>query len=194
MHAVYCVSLNAFLKYISFFCEEAKLWKIFIYPTDTVYGIGCIVTKEGADTIYTIKKRDAAKPFSIIAPTREWIETFFHVPQDFSKTFSYYLNQYHGVTFLLRKKDSNWMPFLGKEGKVGVRILKHDFQEFVSFLWMPFITTSVNISWTPSVKRIEDIPLSIQKNVDVIVYGWECFWIPSVLIDIEENKVIFRSQ
>lgn len=67
------IALDEFLINIDFFIAEAKVGKIFVYPTDTIYGIGAIHTPENIEKIYAIKKRDEKKMFSVIAPSFDWI-------------------------------------------------------------------------------------------------------------------------
>ena len=48
--------------------------KIFIYPTDTIYGLGCdALNEKSVEKIKEIKKRDKDKPLSVIAPSKKWI-------------------------------------------------------------------------------------------------------------------------
>jgi tRNA A37 threonylcarbamoyladenosine synthetase subunit TsaC/SUA5/YrdC len=109
------------------------------------------------DKIFSIKKRDEKKLFSIIAPSFDRIEKEF--PQTNIVELKNYLNTYHGVTYIF---DQN---------KPGVRIIKHPFQTFVELLGEPFITTSCNISGEPVVTDIQDIPEEIADNVDYIIDG-----------------------
>jgi len=74
------ISLQQFLENKPFFIQEAKSGKIFIYPTDTVYGIGGIYTSEMVNKIFAIKKRDEKKMFSIIAPSFDWIDKHCEYP------------------------------------------------------------------------------------------------------------------
>lgn len=153
------ISLEQFLEQKAFFIKEAQAGKIFIYPTDTIYGIGAIYTPENQKKIFAIKRRDEKKAFSIIAPTFEWIRQQYEITQDFTDKLPEYLNQYHGITYIF---DYN---------KPGVRIIKHPIQEFVQTLNEGFITTSCNISGEPIVTQIKDIPDDIVNEVDYIIDG-----------------------
>jgi tRNA A37 threonylcarbamoyladenosine synthetase subunit TsaC/SUA5/YrdC len=69
------ISLEKFLDNISFYTKEAKKEKIFIYPTDTLYGIGTIYdeTLSTSEKINTIKQTDPLKSVSVIVPNKQWI-------------------------------------------------------------------------------------------------------------------------
>jgi tRNA A37 threonylcarbamoyladenosine synthetase subunit TsaC/SUA5/YrdC len=67
------ILLSEFMGKIEFFVQEAKNGKIFIYPTDTIYGIGAVWNEENIKKITDIKNRDWNKIFSVIAPNFDWI-------------------------------------------------------------------------------------------------------------------------
>ena len=173
------IALQEFLDNQSFFISEAKEGKIFIYPTDTVYGIGWIYRQDIINKIFAIKQREETnkKLFSIIAPSFDWIERNEETDIDQLRK---YLETYHGVTYIF---DHN---------RPWVRIIKHPFQTFVEMLGEPFITTSCNLAWEPIVTEIENIPAEISEQVDYIIDGWPLGGKPSVLIDLVENKIIER--
>ena len=176
------VNFNSFMENMAFYISEAKSWKIFIYPTDTIYWIWAIRNEESIKRIAEIKHRNWNKIFSIIAPNfeYEWIVNWckeFWISVDKMKR---QLNKYHWVTWIFSHE------------KPGIRIIKHDFQKFVEKLWMPFITTSVNISWDVAATEINLINTEIADNVDYIIDDWVCAWKPSVLIDFVDGKVIER--
>jgi len=173
------VLLDDFLLHQEFYINEAKTGKIFVYPTDTIYGIGWIYTPENVEKIFAIKHRDEKKMFSLIAPNFERIEKNYQVPSP-SSQLPELLEKYHGVTYIF------------DYARPGVRIIKHPMQKFVDALWEPFITTSCNISWEAVVINIKNIPEEIASKVDYIIDGWTGWGKPSVLIDFVSNKIIER--
>lgn len=176
------IKFNDFMRNIEFFVSEAKIWKVFVYPTDTIYWIGAIRNDESIKKIADIKHRNRNKMFSIIVPNfdYQWIvegcKEFWTSLDD----LKWQLAKYHGVTWIF----SHERPW--------IRIIKHDFQKFVEKLGMPFITTSVNISGDVAATEINLINKEIADNVDYIIDDWICAWKPSVLIDFVEGKVIER--
>ncbi len=191
------IPLSEFMWKLDFFVQEAKNWKIFIYPTDTIYGIGWLYNEDNIKKIADIKNRDWNKMFSVIAPNFDWIiknyktqinsmNQFFDTLDilDWSKISQEFLwnqlEKYHWVTWIL---DYN---------KPGVRIIKHDFQKFVEVLWEWFITTSVNIAWEDSVTDLAKLSPEIEDKVDYIIDVWICEGRPSVLLDFVWDKVIER--
>ncbi|MCA9460458.1 MAG: Sua5/YciO/YrdC/YwlC family protein, partial [Nanoarchaeota archaeon] len=67
------ITKDEILQNLDFYLNEIKLGKIFIYPTDTIYGIGCsALVSKSISLIKKIKKRDE-KAFSVIAPSKKWI-------------------------------------------------------------------------------------------------------------------------
>ncbi|MBU0627479.1 Sua5/YciO/YrdC/YwlC family protein [Patescibacteria group bacterium] len=100
------ITIDEFLANTDFFISQAKRGKIFIYPTDTIYGIGSLYTAENSEKIFRIKKRDKKKMFSIIAPSFEWIITNYklrtanYAQQITIELLQTYLDRYHGVTYI----------------------------------------------------------------------------------------------
>lgn len=173
------ITLDEFLANTDFFIAEAKAGKIFVYPTDTIYGIGAIHTLENVTKLYAIKKRDEKKMFSIIGPSFDWIIKNYTTDKTI-EDLQTYLDTYHGVTYIF---DYN---------RPGVRIIKHPFQTFVEKLGEPFITTSCNIAWEAVVDDLQKLPADIAESVDYIIDEGLKWGKPSVLIDFVAGKVIER--
>ncbi len=160
--------------------------KIFIYPTDTIYGIGCNANNENSvKKIKELKGRDKDKPLSIIAPDFKWIEENCII--DDNLNIKKYLPGPY--TLLLRKKDPSFMNNVSNNEYLGIRIPQCSFSKIIKKANIPFITTSVNLAGEPFAKKISDIPKNILKEVDVVIDEGELNGNPSTIIkDGQELK------
>ncbi len=160
------------------FVEDIKHGAIFIYPTDTIYGIGCDATNEEVvKIIKDLKFRDKEKPMSIIAPNVEWIKKNCIVDDELIE--KYLPGPY---TLILKKKDSNFLNYVSNNDSLGIRIPDCEFTKLVEKAGVPFITTSVNYAGEPFAVKISDIPNDILDSVDIIIGVGELDGRPSTLI------------
>ena len=159
--------------------------KIFIYPTDTVYGIGCnALNKEAVEKIREIKKRDM-KPFSVIAPSLAWINEHLVADCDLTK---YLPGPY---TIILRKKNPEFLNYVSNLETLGVRIPKNEFTKEIETANVPFITTSVNFSGQKPANSISEIPEEIKNQANIIIDSGTLSGKPSTLI--KEGREILRN-
>src|SRR3989344_5535621 len=163
--------------------------KIFIYPTDTIYGLGCNALDENAvNRLREVKQRDD-KPFSVIAPSVEWINknfTFKHKNQ---------IKKLPGpFSFIVKMKKEVVAKNVSKD-TLTIRIPEHKFTKVIQKAKAPFITTSVNISRKKHAKSIKEIPNEILDNVDYIIDDGVLENNPSVIIDLTEKipKIVKRN-
>jgi len=151
---------------------------IFIYPTDTVYGIGCNALKEeSVKKIKQMKGRDDVKPLSVIAPSKQWILN--HTKASKELVEKYLPGPY---TLLVEKKDSKFLSYVSPTDILGVRIPKHPFTGMIKKADVPFITTSANISGEKPPSKLEDISPELLKKADVIIDGGKLSGTPSTII------------
>lgn len=157
--------------------RQINLGAILVYPTDTVYGLGC-----NAEDIKAVKKLRKIKgtdhPFSVIAPSLQWISENLEVK------FPEYLAQLPGpVTLIMKKKR------LAAEGAsdgiaLGVRIPDHPIMKLIELAGKPFITTSANKSGEPPATNISEVPKGIERQVDFVIDGGPLPGKPSKIIDL----------
>lgn len=157
----------------SFYIKEILIGKIFIYPTDTIYGIGCI--NSNLDSILKlnkIKKRES-KPFSIIVPSKEWIYENCIIYQNHIN----WINKLPGpYTFILKLKNNNQT--------IGVRIFDNFFSKFISEIGICFVTTSVNITKENPIIKLEELKDEIKIYVDYFIDDGELNAKPSKILDL----------
>lgn len=154
---------------------------VFVYPTDTIYGIGCDATNSVAvERIRRLKQR-FGQAFSIIAPSREWIFDHCEVPEGMKMWVDKLPGPY--TLILPYSKDrsvaSNVAP---EEDTLGVRIPKHWISELATELEIPLVTTSVNKHGQPHMKSIATGDKEILNTVDFVVDEGEKSGKPSKII------------
>ena len=151
--------------------------KIFVYPTDTIYGLGCnALNKKAVKKLKELKKRDENKPLSVIAPSFAWIEENCIID---TNLHHYLPGQY---TVILKKKERNFLPWISKSDEIGIRIPDHLITKDIQRANVPFITTSVNISGEKPIIHISEIPPQIKNTIDIIVDGGMLNGKPSTII------------
>lgn len=156
--------------------KEILEGKIFIYPTDTIYGLGCNALDEAAvNRIKNIKKRDADKPLSVIAPSKKWIRDNCILDFNLDK---YLPGPY---TLILKKKDKNFLSYLSSD-TIGIRIPANEFTKKIQESGVPFITTSVNLSGEKLANSISEISDEILNKVDIVIDSGTLTGKPSTLV------------
>ncbi len=170
--------------------KEIKEGKIIIYPTDTIYGIGCDAKNSASvQKIREIKNR-TEKPFSIIAPSRQWIYDNFEVEN------KNYVERLPGpYTFILKTKTEGIVSRHTSNGKtIGIRIPNHKITGMIQKSQTPFITTSINLAGEEPVNDIRKIPKRILRWVDMVIDDGTLSSQPSVIIDMtaEIPRIIKR--
>jgi len=185
------ITKQHFLENKNFYLQEMKIWKIFIYPTDTILGIGCIVSStKSVDKIFELKQRES-KPLLIIIPNIEWIENNCMI-SDKNKDYIQEKLPW-AYSFIVQLKNNNILyPKINNNSwTIWIRIPDNWFAETISELWETFITTSVNISGEDSILKTQNIPQNILEWVDYIIEDEHKFsGKSSRLIDMRGEEMI----
>jgi L-threonylcarbamoyladenylate synthase len=164
------VTKKEFLEKKEFFIGEMKKGKIFVYPTDTIYGIGCDAeNKESVNRIREIKNREK-KPFSVVVPNKEWILNNCIVDNNVEKWLDKLPGKY---TLILNLKE---------RGTIGVRIPNNWFSKIVEKFGKPFVTTSVNLFGEQPIKELKDLKEEIKEKID--------YFIDIGIIDGRASKIV----
>ena len=160
--------------------------KVVIYPTDTIYGIGCYALDDNlVKKIKDIKNRDSNKPFSVIV-NKKWIRNNCIT----NKLINSYIKKLPGkYTFILKLKNKKAISkeVNNNSDTIGVRIPN---TIFTKRLPIPFVTTSVNISGEHPIINTSQINDKIRNNVDLIIKGGILNNKPSKVYDLTKDKPI----
>jgi L-threonylcarbamoyladenylate synthase len=162
---------------------------VFIYPTDTIYGIGCNALDEKAvQRIRDIKLRES-KPFSVIAPSKQWIHDNCIVNKQIEEHLKKLPGPYTLVMKLKNKKTVASSVNMNLN-TIGVRIPDHWLSEIITKLNFPIVTTSVNLSGQEHMTSLENLNYDIKKKVDFIVYEGQKNSKPSTVINCTAFEII----
>jgi len=140
-----------------------------LYPTDTVWGIGCDATNEVAvSKIFKIKKRNESKSLVILVDNFEMLEQYIEEIPEGVKT---YLSESKSPTTVIYNNPKNLARnVIAKDHTVAIRIVQDEFcQKIIQQFGSPIVSTSANISGEPTPKSFSDISESILDSVDYIV-------------------------
>lgn len=142
---------------------------IILYPTDTIWGLGCDATNEQAiRKIFTLKKREENKSMIILVNNQEMLERFVINPP--SSVFEYYENESRPTTFIFENAQNLPEVLVGKDCTIAIRIPKNPFcLELINRLGKPIVSTSANISHENFPQNFSEIVPEIKNGVDYIV-------------------------
>ena len=169
------------------YAKKIKDGAVFIYPTDTIYGLGCnALIPESVKRIRKLKQRPD-QPFSVIIPSAKWLHDNCEVKPAYNK----YIEQLPGpstLIFKLKNKDAIAKNVNPNLENIGVRVPKHWFTRVVKDLKVPIVTTSANVSGGTFMTTLEDLNENIKHHVDFIIYEGEKTSKPSKVIDLSGDK------
>jgi L-threonylcarbamoyladenylate synthase len=142
---------------------------IILYPTDTIWGIGCDATNmEAVKKIYQLKKREEKKSMIILAVDENMIRNY--VSEASEKILSFISSSKKPTTAIFKNAVNLPSKLVNEDGSIAIRIVRDDFCiELIKQLKKPIVSTSANISGEPYPKNFEQISLEIKNGVDYIV-------------------------
>jgi L-threonylcarbamoyladenylate synthase len=142
---------------------------IILYPTDTVWGIGCDATNEKAvEKIFTLKNRNEEKSMIILVADERDVASYTNDPN--AVIFDYIKTIHKPTTVIYDNAKNLAANLINKDGSIAIRIVKDDFcARLIKAFGKPIVSTSSNISGFPPASFFEDIDIAIKNGVDYIV-------------------------
>ncbi|MGC4102290.1 L-threonylcarbamoyladenylate synthase [Ferruginibacter sp.] len=142
---------------------------LILYPTDTIWGIGCDATNEKAvAAIYRLKKRADEKSMIILVAEEKELPRY--VTQADAKVFDYIKGIHKPTTVIYEGAINLANNLVNKDGSIAIRIVKDDFcRELIRRFKKPIVSTSANISGYPPPSVYNDVDIVIKNGVDYIV-------------------------
>ncbi len=142
---------------------------VILYPTDTVWGLGCDATNADAvNKLNEIKGRAADKSLIILLDIDSKIQSYVNEVPDVAYDLIEYAENPLTVIFSNAKNLAS--NVINADGSVGIRLPKHDFcQQLLQRFRKPIVSTSANISGQPTPKFFDEISDEVKLAADYIV-------------------------
>jgi L-threonylcarbamoyladenylate synthase len=149
--------------------EVLKAGGILLYPTDTIWGIGCdACNSDAVERIYKLKGRDSGKSMIILLDTENKLESYIkEVPP-----VAYDLIDYaeHPLTIIYSGAKNLSPNVIHGDGSIGIRVTKHSFcRQLIERFRKPIVSTSANLSGKPAAANFAEIDDEILRGVDYVV-------------------------
>ncbi|MEJ8755850.1 L-threonylcarbamoyladenylate synthase [Pontibacter sp. H259] len=149
--------------------EELLMGNVILYPTDTVWGIGCDATDAKAvNKIFKIKERDTSKAMIILVADEKMLSEYVDdIPKSFAKLLE---KQDRPTTYIFEKAKNLPSALIGEDGSIAVRIVEDEFcHRLIRQIDHPLVSTSANLSGGQSPATFAEIDEEIKNRVDHVV-------------------------
>ncbi len=169
--------------------EKIQAGALFIYPTDTIYGMGCNASnKASVEKMRKLKTARLTSPFSIIVPTLDWIKKNCSL----SKNQEKWLEKLPGpLTLIIPLKNKkviapNVAPNIET---IGIRYPDTWFMQILEKANVPLITTSVNKTGEKFMTTIEQLDQDLEIGMEFAIYEGAKEGRPSKIINVQTDEV-----
>lgn len=153
--------------------EILKSGGLILYPTDTVWGIGCDATNpEAVAKVYALKRREDSKSLIILLDSENKLQSYVSEVPDVAYDLIAYAEK--PLTIIYSGAKNLASNLINQEdGSIAIRIPKHQFcQQLIQRFRKPIVSTSANISGEPTAATFAELSETIKTGVDFVV-DWE---------------------
>lgn len=149
--------------------EVVKAGGIILYPTDTIWGIGCDATNEDAvQKVMALKERSASKSLIVLVDNDNKLASYVREIPDVAYDLIEYAE--NPLTIVYSNAKNLAPSVINEDGSVGIRVVKHTFcQQLIQRFRLPIVSTSANISGEPAPKNFSEVSQEIIDGVDYVV-------------------------
>jgi L-threonylcarbamoyladenylate synthase len=150
---------------------------IILYPTDTIWGIGCDATNDlAAEKIIALKQRPPEKSFGVLVASERDVLQYVAAPD--LAVFDYLEKAEKPTTVIYEHALGLADSVIAEDGSVAIRICRDEFcKHLIKRFRKPIVSTSANLSGEPS-------PASFKKINDVIIHGVD------YVVQYRQNEVL----
>lgn len=166
--------------------------KTILYPTDTIYGIGCDATNESAvEKVFEIKNRPKEKSLIVLVSNIDMLKEYVDINNDTEQLIS----SFEVPTTVIYSNPKHLAKnAVNMDNTIAIRIPKHEFcQALIKAIGKPIVSTSANLSGEKNPISFAEISAEIRNKVDIVIderYDTSTCKQPSKLIKINADNSI----
>ncbi len=175
---------------IDFASQKLKNGGIGIFPTDTVYGIGCDAFNiNSLQNLYKIKQRSLSKPINMLVSSIEMVKAYVKeihpIEQKLMENF------WPGDLTIIFDKSENVPDLLtSNQSTVGIRMPNNQIcLDIIDKLGAPLAMSSANISNNQPDCSLSELLLDFNEKVDFILEDGELKGVPSTIVKVENERL-----
>ena len=166
---------------------------IILYPTDTIWGIGCDATNdEAVEKIFDLKKRSDQKSMIMLVADEKDVLKYVASPDP--QVFSYLATTIKPTTVIFDNAIGVSGKLMGSDGSVAIRICRDEFcRHLIRRFRKPIVSTSANISGDASPDNFLQISEAVKNGVDYIVQHRQddtAIALPSAIVKWSKDGVV----
>lgn len=165
--------------------------KLIAFPTDTVFGLACLMDKETIKKVYIAKGRDFNKPLPVMCSGYKMIDKIAYVDEKTKKIIDNFMPG--ALTIVFKKKESVDDYITQFKPTIGIRVPDDEWIiDLIDRIGKPIMVTSANISDTGSLLKWEDVFASMNNKIDGIVCEDARGDKSSTIIDVSNELKVLR--
>jgi len=149
--------------------EYLNKGKVILYPTDTIWGLGCDATnEESVKKIFKIKKREESKSLIVLVNSMDMLKKY--VKKIPSKVTCVLSGTSRPTSVIYKHPKGLAKNVIANDNTVAIRIVKDEFcNNLIQEFGKPLVSTSANYSGKSNPRNFDDIDKNLKKEVDYIV-------------------------
>ena len=150
--------------------EVLRTGGIIVYPTDTVWGIGCDATNAAAVAkIYALKQREDSKSMLMLLDSAAKLDYYVEVPETAEMLLGAQDDDAKPLTIIYPNARHLAANVIAEDGSIGIRITNEPFSKALcAQLKRPLVSTSANISGNPTARFFHEIESAILDGADYV--------------------------
>lgn len=175
--------------------DELNNGEVMLYPTETVYGLGCNAFHEDAiRKTVLLKQRKENKPLILLVKDRTMLEGIAaDIPPAAEKLIQHFWPGPLTIIFPAKARLSSLLT--AGSGRIGIRHSPHPFIESLFTVYdYPLVSTSANRAHEAPALSLAGVPTSITDKVDLIIDGGKMKGIPSTVVDITKEGIKYMRE